>query len=123
MKLDKFIHKNCCNYVGSECIGVWKNFRFNNTTECLPLKKEKPAPCGFFEKIVLPVAIKLGCHSEVCDNYSKTVTGFKKSGRQCENCGETVGTGKRFCDECTIKKRKKRKKRKKSAQLSTKLAL
>ncbi len=119
MKLDKFIKGYCCNYVGNECIGVWKNSRFNNTTKCIPLEKGKPAPCKFFEKIVLPWAIKLGCHDKVCEDYSHVAVGFKKAknARLCGNCGETVGKGKKYCDECKIKKRKIPKKRVKKAKI------
>ncbi len=60
MKLDKFIKESCCNWVSGNCIGTWNLSRFNDTNICHPINKEKPLPCQFFEKIVLPWAIKLG---------------------------------------------------------------
>ena len=78
MKLDKFIKDNCCNLVRNECIGVWANAKFNDTNECWPLKKEDAVGCGFFERVVLPWATKLGCHEELVDEYSKIDFGVIK---------------------------------------------
>jgi hypothetical protein len=78
MKLDKFIKENCCNYVSGNCIGVGIRSRFNDTNICHPINKEELLPCEYFEKVVLPYAIKLGCHEELVDQYSMFVAGFKK---------------------------------------------
>jgi hypothetical protein len=78
MKLDKFIKENCCNYVRNECIGVWGTKRFNDADICGPLKKEEPEACWFFEEVVLPAAIHLGCHEELVDHYSKVDFGVVK---------------------------------------------
>jgi len=77
MKLSKFIKEQCANYIRNECIGAWGTRRFNDTYKCVPLEKE-PKPCGYFEGVVLPWAIKLGCHEELIDDYSKIDFGVVK---------------------------------------------
>lgn len=78
MKLDKFIKDNCCNLVRNECVGVWNSSRFNDTNDCWPLLKEEPKPCQYFEKVVLPWAMKLDCHEELVDEYSQVDFGVVK---------------------------------------------
>lgn len=77
MKLDKFIQGYCCNYSNNGCIGIWKNGRFNNTNECIPLKKEEPKPCNFFRDIVLPYTIKLGEYSILTKQYKEIDCKYK----------------------------------------------
>jgi hypothetical protein len=78
MKLNKFISENCCNWVSGSCIGVWNLSRFNDTNICHPINKEELLSCNYFEKIVLPWAIKLGCHEELVDEYSQVDFGVVK---------------------------------------------
>lgn len=78
MKLDKFIYNNCANYVSGNCIGVLNRSRFNDTNECWPLIKEEPIPCNYFEKVVLPAAIHLGCHEEIVNAYANIDFGVVK---------------------------------------------
>jgi hypothetical protein len=78
MKLDKFIKENCANYVSGNCIGVWNLSRFNDTNICHPINKEELLPCSYFEKVVIPAAIHLGCHEEVVDHYSQIDFGVVK---------------------------------------------
>lgn len=78
MKLNEFISKNCCNYVTGSCIGVLGNSRFNNTNICHLINKEELLPCNYFEKVVLPYAIKLGCHEELVNSYSQVDSGVIK---------------------------------------------
>lgn len=78
MKLDKFIKDTCCNYVSGNCIGVWNRSRFNDTNICHPINKEELLPCSYFEKVVLPVAVKLGCHEKLVDAYADIDFGVVK---------------------------------------------
>jgi hypothetical protein len=97
MKLDKFIIENCCNYVSGNCIGVWNHSRFNDTSICHPINKEEQSPCKYFEKAVLPYAIKLGCHEELVDSYSQIDLGIVKRTKEIRNkqSKKLIKTGKR----------------------------
>jgi hypothetical protein len=94
----------CCNY----------NL---NSGGCLcgdKCKVEQGKRCEYFEKAVLPTAADIGLKELVYKLYGKQVgidkevlkIPQKEDARLCPDCGAALKPRHRYCDKCTIKRRR-----------------
>ena len=128
MKPSALVKDQCCNWTNGICIGAGFNLlpsgelhhgmmaQDGEQLEGQPCRVGQGKRCDFFERHVLPVAESPGEIAARKAYVSKfPVDQFAGKERYC-HCGETIGKGRRMCDECRAKRRRETYRRNRAEQ-------
>ena len=111
-----FTHQNCANYDThySYCFGLDCYSLSTDGKKVQPLQENEKCliqqgkRCGYFERVLLPIAKQLGIYEKIIKQYGKTGNLVpKETTRSCPDCGAELEYRKKLCPKCREKRKQK----------------